>query len=450
MFINKQPFHQLWLRAITVSVMFAILLTACNSTPPATPTPAPTDTPVPAKEPVIISWWSVASEDYSDETQQALVKEFEAKHPNIKVDLSILSEDEFDKAMSTALEAGQGAPDVAFYWNSNWYPQALDLSELIRRDNFDITMYIPGFWQTRALWQDKIIGLPLGVGANFVMYNKSMFDKAGVLYPTESWTTEDWLKTVKQFHDPKRQQWGGDLPRGPYRAIWFNYGARSYSEDSKTVAGYLNGAESVAAYTWLWDLVETDSTPTLKEMADSGNMNTGPVGLFLQQKLAMATLNQSHMIAAMKAKIDFGIVPEPQVENNPRYVNAWSLTASIWGKTAHPDEAWTFLKWWAGPEGQLFLMEHGNFFPSIPRILSQYKDSDKEYAIAFSKILQLYQVAEWQNTHPCGSAVLREAKPLWDKILNRQIKREEIQGDLDAIVPSAQKVLDECRAKLGG
>jgi hypothetical protein len=95
-------------------------------------------------------------------------------------------------------------------------------------------------------------------------------------------------------------------------------------------------------------------------------------------------------------------------------------------------------------------MLNGNLFPSIPAVFEQYPDADKEYVQQFIKVLELRQVAEWRNAHPCDSTVLRAASNVWDLINLGQIGRDEIQSTLDAAVPDAQAALDECRPRLGG
>ena len=425
------------------------LLAACAA--PVAPAPGAADTAATDDEVVTLEWWTVSSEEYSEEAQQGLVAEFEAANPNIKVNLTVLPESGFDEKMTTTLGAGDGAPDIAFFWNNNWFPEALDLTSYIENDpDFSADLYFPGFWNTRAVWQDKVVGLPLGVGANFVMYNKDIFDEAGATYPTEDWTTEEFIALTTEMSDPEIRRWGGDRPRGPFRAVWNNFGAFPYSDDSMTVDGYLNSPESVAAYTWLWDLVNSGSTPTPADIEVLGTEGTGPVDLFLADRLSMATLNQGHMLNAVEADANFGIVPEPAGPGGERYVNAWSLTSSIWNGTEHPDEAYEFLKFWVGPEGQEYLMLNGNLFPSIPDLFDKHPDADEEYVQDFRKVLELTQVAEWRNAHPCDSTVLRAASDVWDLIMLGEIERDEVQATLDAAVPAAQDALDECRPRLGG
>ncbi len=404
-----------------------------------------------AQEPVTIEWWTVASEEFDEAVQRALVDKFNAEHPNIRVNMTLLPPDGYDERMQTTLGAGQGAPDVALFWNTNWYPQALDLTGYIEADpDIDPEMYLPGFWNTRVVFNDTVIGLPLGVGANFVMYNKDMFDAAGVTYPEADWTPEDYIQTVAALANPDARVWGGDRPRGPYRAIWYNMGARLYSDDSTTVEGYFNSPASVAAYQWLWDLVATNGTPTPADLEVLGTEGTGPVDLFLADRLAMATLNQGHMQNAISVGKNFGIVPEPQVEGNTRHVNAWSLTVSVWKGTQHPDEAYEWLSYWAGPEGQQFLMENGNLIPSIPAVLEKWEAADTDYGQAFLDVLQLEQVAAWDNQHPCKGTVLRSVSDAWDLVMLGQVERDAVQSMLDGLVPAAQAALDECVGRLGG
>ena len=377
-----------------------------------------------AQEPVTIEWWTVASEDFDEAVQQALVDQFNAEHTDIQVNMTLLPPDGYDERMQTTLGAGQGAPDVALFWNTAWFPQALDLTELIAADpDIDPETFIPGFWDTRVVFGDEIIGLPLGVGANFVMYNKDMFDAAGVEYPTADWTTEDYLAKVAELADPEARVWGGDRPRGPYRAIYNNLDAWLYSEDSTTAEGFLNSPESVASYTWLWDLVASNGTPTPADLEVLGTEGTGPVDLFLADRLAMATLNQGHMQNAVAAGKSFGIVPEPQAPggSDPRFVNAWSLTTSVWEGTEHPEEAYEWLSYWAGPVGQRFLMENGNLIPSIPSVLEDWESADTDYG-----------------------------QDAWDLVNLGAVERDGIQAMLDGLVPAADAALTECVGRLGG
>jgi ABC-type glycerol-3-phosphate transport system substrate-binding protein len=120
----------------------------------------------------------------------------------------------------------------------------------------------------------------------------------------------------------------------------------------------------------------------------------------------------------------------------------------IWEGTKHPEEAWTFLKWYVGPEGQKFLMDNGNLFPSIGAVAETYKDADKDYVKGFMKVLEDEQVAIWRGAHPSGTKVEASISDLWDKIKLGTIQKHQIKGELDKLVPNAQEVLNEAKLTL--
>ena len=43
--------------------------------------------------------------------------------------------------------------------------------------------------------EGKLYGIPKDFDTNAVFYNKEIFDQAGVAYPTDDWTFEDFRKT---------------------------------------------------------------------------------------------------------------------------------------------------------------------------------------------------------------------------------------------------------------
>src|SRR5690606_38053000 len=108
-----------------------------------------------AQEPVTIEWWTVNSEEFDEEVQRALVDKFNAEHPNIQVNMTLLPSDGYDERMQTTLGAGVGAPDVALFWIANWYPQALDITEYLENDpDLSKEDYLEGFWNTRVVFGD--------------------------------------------------------------------------------------------------------------------------------------------------------------------------------------------------------------------------------------------------------------------------------------------------------
>lgn len=405
-----------------------------------------------AAEATEVVWWATASEEWTEEAQRSMVENFHAAHPEVRVDMVLMPGEGFHDKMTVTLGAGEGAPDVAHFWTSDWFPQAEDLRPYISRDNFDTGIYYQGFYKDWCQPFDEIVGLPLGVGASIVMYNKDIFDKAGVAYPKWDWTTEDYLDVAVKVTDKPNKIWGCDQLRDSFRAIWFSYGARPYSDDSKVVDGYLNGPESVAAYTWFWDLMNSGAPigkADLETLSDA--WGTGPVALFNNGRIGMATLNQGHMLNSAAKGVNFGVLPEPRAPGGQLYMHGWTIVCSIWKGSQVKDAAWTFLKYWNGPEGQRHLMENATHIPSIPDVLKDHPAKNEQYTQDFFKILELPGTANWLMTHPAHRAAIKGIQQdVWDRIILQKIERDEIKAALDALIPAAEEALAEAVARLGG
>src|SRR5712692_5240814 len=200
-----------WLGGATGIALLAACAPSAPSTPPA---PAQTAAPASAAKPAataaaqpaattgpatvsknsIVKWWTTPSEDFSEAAQRAMAAAFEAKTPNIKIEQTFLPADGYDQKVTTALGTGEG-PDVMFFWTDGWLPKALDLSKLIQRDKFDISQYNEAAWNSWAKYgtSEKVIGLPLGVGANFMFYREDLFKQFGATPPQWGVTMEQWL-----------------------------------------------------------------------------------------------------------------------------------------------------------------------------------------------------------------------------------------------------------------
>lgn len=123
-------------------------------------------------------------------TLTPVVKLFEKKYPNIKIKLvnAGTSTKEYT-ALSNAMKAGSGAPDVAQI-------ETHALSEYVFQDQVvniaDMgakkykNFYQPGIWSAVSI-NNGIYAMPFGSGPMAFFYNKKVFDAAGVTEPPTTW-----------------------------------------------------------------------------------------------------------------------------------------------------------------------------------------------------------------------------------------------------------------------
>ena len=136
-----------------------------------------------------------------DSTLPRTVKGFEAKNPNIKVKVTNAgtNKDEYN-ALSNAIEAGSGAPDIAqieYYALPEYVIRGHleNLSDLGASDFKDF--YTPGTWSSVNI-NDGVYALPMDSGPMAWFYNKDVFDKAGV-DPTQVRTWDDFYEAAKKI-----------------------------------------------------------------------------------------------------------------------------------------------------------------------------------------------------------------------------------------------------------
>ena len=127
-----------------------------------------------AEEEITLQWWTIDSEEFTAAAQTELAAVYSEATPGVTVEVSIFPSSGFGQKMNTAMDAGVGAPDVAIYWSSNWFPHALVLDPYIAADNFDTGQYIDSVWKTRTSFQGNVIGLPTSLGATLILYNKDI------------------------------------------------------------------------------------------------------------------------------------------------------------------------------------------------------------------------------------------------------------------------------------
>lgn len=132
---------------------------------------------------------------------QAIVN-FEAANPNITVESSIVPWAQYWQKLQTSTVAGT-APDV-FWMNVPTFPKyannglLLNLSDYVAENNVDITKY-PSTLIDLFTKDGNLYAIPENYDTIAMVYNKALFDEAGLDYPTADWTWDDLLAAAKKL-----------------------------------------------------------------------------------------------------------------------------------------------------------------------------------------------------------------------------------------------------------
>ena len=202
---------------------------------------------VPNSTPVEITYMMWGSPEELAIWQQ-IIDEFQVANPNIKVKVDVSDWESYWNKLKT-LYAGGKPPDV-FAIDGPLYPDwasrgvLLNLQPYIDKTPGLLDGIYPNTLTTYKT-NGNYYGLPRDLQPIVLFYNKDMFDKAGIAYPTDTWTMNDLRETAKKLtldtnSDGKIDQWGfsadlWDMELFWSEAIW-SYGGNVISDDySKTL-----------------------------------------------------------------------------------------------------------------------------------------------------------------------------------------------------------------------
>jgi multiple sugar transport system substrate-binding protein len=215
----------------------------------------------------------------ADETYRQMVTEFEKLNPGIKVKLSVIPWSDYWTKLSTALPSGTGPdvfwlnqPNAVNYLPTNYIMNLEDDAANIHFENFSSKFSDP------YSYNGNRYGVPIFYDNIVLFYNKALFDKAGVSYPTKDWTWTEYVAAAKKLtikDGKKTLQYGtivdSDMQAGVSNFIYQN-GGKIFSEDGTKLV--INNAEAREAVQSQLDLIyKYGVAPTIQELYEITKAN---------------------------------------------------------------------------------------------------------------------------------------------------------------------------------
>ena len=147
-----------------------------------------------------LTWaiWDYATTPYSD----ALIDAYEASHPDVNVEVIDLGSADYQTALQIQLSGGGSEFDVVAVKDIPGYNNLVkagllaDLTPLAERDGIDTSLY--GGIVEQVTVDGKFYELPFRSDFWVLFYNKDLFDAAGVPYPTNDMTFEEYDALARQ------------------------------------------------------------------------------------------------------------------------------------------------------------------------------------------------------------------------------------------------------------
>jgi len=296
---------------------------------------------------------------------QALVSQFNASHPNIKVTMDIQPWDAIGQKLPSEWATGQG-PDLA---TPNFDPgviftyiktnSVLPLDSAVGAGDTQINSSAFPSSVTKAFTVDgHLYAVPANLASVALYYNKTMFTAAGITDAPK--TSDEFVADVKKLTlgGANPTQYGISL--ADHQTIqmwpilqWMNGGDIVGADGCAAV----NSAASVQALSTWAGLVQSDHvSPVGQTGADADT-------LFSAKKAAMELNGPWAADGFRKAGIDLGIAPVPVGSAGPVTV-ASTVPMMVAKNTKHKAEALEFLSWWTGKTAQASFSKQSGFPPA--------------------------------------------------------------------------------------
>lgn len=334
--------------------------------------------------------WVINSQDRDVQYAEAVRAGFERRHPDIHVEFIKTNE---GRKVETMI-AGGDAPDILVYGldRAHYYLSAgvlRDLTPLMSlQDRQALADYFP---LTLAPFQrgESLYALPWGYVPFILFYNKGLFDRFGVPYPDDGWTWDDYRRAARALtHDldgdgvtdifgASFAQW----QEGYYCWIFQN-GGRVLSSDGQEAA--FDSPRVVQAVAFLHELTRRDRVmPT-----EVNRPRATGIGLFESGRLAMNGPTGSFYIPTYRTYegVDWDIAAVPAGPGG-RGTMVSPQGIGVTTGSRHPEQAYRFLRFLCGEEGQAILGDCGLFVPCLreaalsPRFLKGPGAPRNKYAL---------------------------------------------------------------------
>lgn len=275
----------------------------------------------------------------------------------IKTKISVIKWDEY----WTMLEAGaQGGslPDV-FWMHSNESERymsndmLLDLTDKIAAsDKIDPANYPEDIWGLYT-YNEKYFAVPKDVDTVALWYNKTMFDEAGLDYPTADWTWDDAFEAAKALTKEDGSQYGMALRNDNNQAGYYNMiydnGGCVINED-KTASGW-DDPKTIEAMQQLEEWIKAGVMPSMETMSENGEdvlFQSGKVAMVFQGSWMLAAYRDNEYTAA-----NCDVVELPKSATTGRRCSIYNgLGWAAAANTEHPEEAWQLIEYFGSKEAQ--------------------------------------------------------------------------------------------------
>lgn len=316
-------------------------------------------------------WGEPAEKEAYDE----LVAAFSKKNPQLKVNIVYVpSQTSFRNRLAADMAAGT-PPDVFLnsyrryaVFAAKGTVEPLDTyiaqSKTLKLNDFYAEAVKPYYFNK------KIYGIPQNLSSLVVYYNKNMFDKAGLPYPKDDWTWDDFIRIAKALTkdtnaDGIPEQFGLGTDAVVFRMapfVWQNGGDLVDNPEEPTRLT-LDAPATRAALEWFMGFQTTHKVvPNRvleKARVSEDRFMDGNLAMYLNSRRGVPTYRDIKTF-------DWDVAPLPRGKEQVGLLHsdAFFMASASNNKPA----AWAFIEFASSVEGQTILAKSGRTVPSLKSV----------------------------------------------------------------------------------
>lgn len=295
---------------------------------------------------------------------EKFIESFNEKYPKISVQIEPISGSYAEYILNNA--AAGLIPDVFWVGDDSVTRFAendllLNLDDVIAADDeFDINAYYPAMVKLGQLDHNgSQYMLPRDYNKITVIYNKDLFDQAGVAYPEDDWTYDEFVDICLELREAfDKSGLQNTYPVDAmlnwppsYTAFFAGFGATTI-QNGEVKFDSEEGIEAIEAMKYLVD-----------ERLAFNPYNASIGNLFLSNRIAMWFSVRTIVSQCVAANLNFDFAAFPAFENPS--VGAGTSGYGIYSGTSDKSASWALLKHMMSEEGQEAFSQTGNAVPSL-------------------------------------------------------------------------------------
>jgi multiple sugar transport system substrate-binding protein len=298
---------------------------------------------------------------------QALAETYSEAHPDVSVEALFLPNDESYYATLQTQYAGGSNPSIASMqgWGFQLFAEngvLTGLNALRERDDFNYAWADVQVVRDYTERNGDTYLAPMQLATMVMFYAKKPFDEAGIPYPTDDWTFEEFVDIAEQLTktDGDVRQWGYQSNGNWFRDIHWIRSTGAQEFDSLIDPTTSQFAQEPIIE--IVQLVASDFYHTLGISPKPADLDSGAGGIEAGQS-AMKYEGPwwfPQMVTPEKrdqgAAVEFDVVLMPKMADADRPHRGWAEGVVIFSN-APTDAAWDLVKFMSGEEGQRIFSE---------------------------------------------------------------------------------------------